>query len=104
MAGDAGACEYEGINPLIPETVLLPDWVPAPDRLYVHTRLIYLGLSCLDARRATFDLGPLTGQLRAALYDRPDELIDFTACRGWLPAADVFVPRTGCYGWARPCS
>ncbi len=53
-----GLYEYEGINPLSPETVLLPRWVPVhPDRLYVHTRLIYFALSCLYARRVRFDLG-----------------------------------------------
>jgi len=45
-----GLHEYEGINPRSPETVLLPAWAPVnPDRLYVHTRLIYAGLSCLYA-------------------------------------------------------
>jgi lanosterol synthase len=88
-----GLYEYEGVNPLIPETVLLPGWVPVhPDRLYVHTRMIYFSLSCLYARRARFDLGPLTGQLRAELYGRRYELVDFAACRGRLAAGEVFVP------------
>jgi hypothetical protein len=60
-----GLYEYEGINPIQPEALLLPRWTPVhPDRLYVHTRLIYVGMSCLYARRTRFDLGPLTGQLR----------------------------------------
>lgn len=87
-----GLYEYEGINPLVPETALLPGWAPVhPDRLYVHTRMIYFGLSCLYAKRARFDLGPLTGELRAELYNRPYELIDFAACRRQLAAADVYV-------------
>jgi len=91
-----GLYEYEGINPLVPETVLLPGWAPVhPDRLYVHTRMVYFGLSCLYARRARFDLGLLTGQLRAELYGRPYELIDFAAIRGRLAAADVFAPPSG---------
>ncbi len=73
-----GLYEYEGINPLVPETVLLPGWAPVhPDRLYVHTRMIYFGLSCLYAKRARFDLGPLTGELRAELYGPAYELIDW---------------------------
>jgi lanosterol synthase len=88
-----GLYDYEGISPLPPETILLPGWVPVhPDRLYVHTRLIYFGLSYLYAQRAKFDLGPLTGQLRSELYDRPYRSIDFAACRGKLAAADVFAP------------
>lgn len=88
-----GLYEYQGINPLVPETVLLPGWVAVhPDRLYVHTRLIYYALSCLYARRARFGLGPLAGQLRAELYGRPYESIDFAACRDRLAAAEVFVP------------
>ena len=87
-----GLYEYEGINPLSPETVLLPRWVPVhPDRLYVHTRLIYFGLSCLYARRVRFDLGPLAGELRSELYGRPYESIDFAACRRALATADVAV-------------
>jgi Squalene-hopene cyclase N-terminal domain len=87
-----GLYEYEGINPLVPENVMLPGWAPVhPDRLYVHTRMIFFGLACLYAKRARFDLGPLTGQLRAELYDRPYESIGFVACRRQLAAADVFV-------------
>ena len=44
------------------------------------------------ARRATFDLGPLTRQLRTELYELPYEAIDFAACRRRLAAADVFTP------------
>jgi squalene/oxidosqualene cyclase-like protein len=88
-----GLYEYEGINPVSPETVLLPRWVPVhPDRLYVHTRLIYFGLSYLYARRVRFGLGPLAGELRRELYGRPYESIDFAACRRALAAADVAVP------------
>jgi squalene/oxidosqualene cyclase-like protein len=88
-----GLYEYEGINPLSPETVLLPAWAPVhPDRLYVHTRMIYAGLSYLYARRARFDLGPLTGPLRLELYDQPYESVDFAACRKKLCTADTFSP------------
>ena len=88
-----GLYEYEGINPLSPETVLLPAWAPVhPDRLYVHTRLIYAGLSYLYARRARFDLGPLTGPLRLELYGQAYESVDFAACRKRLCAADTFSP------------
>ncbi len=71
-----GLYEYEGINPLVPKTVLLPGWVPVhPDRLYVHTRMIYFGLSCLYAERARFDLGLVTGELRGELFVRPSALV-----------------------------
>ena len=61
-----GLYEYEGINPLSPETVLLPRWVPVqPDRLYVHTRLnLHPRAVLLYARRVSFDLGPLAGELQ----------------------------------------
>jgi squalene/oxidosqualene cyclase-like protein len=88
-----GLYEYEGISPILPEALLLPRWMPVhPDRLYVHTRMSYVCLACLYARRARFDLGLLTGQLRRELYDQPYESIDFSACRRRLAAADVFVP------------
>lgn len=88
-----GLYEYEGINPVPPETLLLPRWALAhPDRLYVHTRLIYVGLACLFAVRARFDIGQLTGELRRELYAEPYESIDFAACRRRLAVGgDVFV-------------
>ena len=39
-----------GLNPCPPELFLLPAWLPfAPDRLYCHTRSIYLGMATLTA-------------------------------------------------------
>ena len=87
-----GIYEYEGINPIMPEAVMLPGWVPVhPDRLYVHTRMIYFGLACLYAGRVRFDIGPLADDLRGELYDRPYASIDFPGGRGRL-AAEVVVP------------
>ena len=87
-----GLYEYEGISPIMPEAVMLPGWVPVhPDRLYVHTRMIYFGLACLYAGRVRFDIGPLTDDLRGELYDRPYASVGFAAGRGRL-AAEVVVP------------
>ena len=87
-----GLYEYEGINPIAPEAVLLPGWFPAhPDRLYVHTRMIFFGLSCLYAERFLADIGPLRDVLRGELFDAPYQSVDFGALRAER-SAEVVVP------------
>jgi squalene/oxidosqualene cyclase-like protein len=87
-----GLYDYEGINPIVPESVLFPRWVPLhPDRLYCHTRYAYLALSYLYGRRAQFDLGPLTEELRRELYDLPYESIAFARQRHQIAETEVHV-------------
>ncbi len=62
-----GLTEREGLHPCPPELFLLPDWVPfAPNRLYCHTRYIYLGMATVLAGPKG-DAGPLGPALRAEL-------------------------------------
>ena len=87
-----GLYEYQGVNPIPPELFLLPDWIPLhPNNYYCHTRYIYLGIAYLYGRRFRAELGPLTDELRAELYDRPYQEIDFAKYRHDIAATDLHV-------------
>ena len=87
-----GLYEYAGMNPVPPEIFLLPEAVPLqPTNYYCHTRYIYLAIGYLYGKRFRADLGPITDELRAELYDRPYAQIDFAAHRHTIAASDLFV-------------
>ena len=86
-----GLYEYSGMNPAPPELFLLPRWLPAhPDRLYCHTRYIYLAIAYLYGRRFRVEL-PETAALRRELYAEPYERVVFDAFRHRLAPSDVYV-------------
>jgi squalene/oxidosqualene cyclase-like protein len=73
-----------------PELFLLPGWMPiAADRLYCHTRSIYLGMAYLSGVGLQADLGTIGAALR-------QELAAFTAPnpqpRHLIAATDLYVP------------
>src|SRR5205823_13739496 len=77
--------EWEGVNPVLPELLLLPSWFPLhPGRFWCHARVIYLAVSYLYRRRWQVPQAPLLAELRAELYDRPYERIDFRKARGYV--------------------
>ena len=83
--------EYGGIYPLPPELWLFPRFFPVhPSRLYCHTRLIYLGMSYLYAKRFRRPADPLCYALRDELYGRPYESIDFRTEGRRLSQRDLF--------------
>jgi len=87
-----GLYGFEGVNSIPPELFLVPDRVPLhPNNFYCHTRYIYLAIAFLYGRRFTADLGPITAELRAELYDQPFEQLDFAAHRHHIAASDLFV-------------
>ena len=86
-----GLYEYSGMNPVPPELFLLPRTLPVhPDKLYCHTRYIYLGIAYLYGRRFRVEL-PETKALRRELYPKPYERIKFRRFRHRLAATDVHV-------------
>ena len=87
-----GLYEYSGMNPVPPELFLLPRWLPFhADRLYCHTRHIYLGMAYLYGRRFRAGLSPEVEQLRSELYPAAYNEIDFPSHRHHLAASDVYV-------------
>ena len=56
------------VPPCPPELYLLPNWFPlSPNRLYCHTRYIYLGMAFLWGSGFRADLGPMRESLQAEL-------------------------------------
>ncbi len=87
-----GLYEYSGMNPVPPELFLLPRWLPFhPDKLYCHTRYIYLGMSYLYGRRFRAELTGEIEALRRELYPAPYGEIDFASQRHHLATSDVYV-------------
>jgi lanosterol synthase len=73
-----------------PELFLAPGWLPfAPDRLYCHTRYIYLGMAYLSGVGLSVDLGAIGAMLRSELacFYRPGP-----RSRHRIAATDVYVP------------
>jgi squalene cyclase len=73
-----------------PELFLLPAWSPlAADRLYCHTRYIYLGMAYLSGVGLRADLGAIGVTLRRELagFTKPGPL-----SRHCIAASDLYVP------------
>src|SRR5690242_329836 len=86
-----GLYEYSGMNPVPPELFLLPRTLPVhPDKLYCHTRYIYLGIAYLYGRRFRVEL-PEADDLREELYPGGYERVDFRRYRHRLAPSDVYV-------------
>lgn len=83
-----GLYGWEGMNPVPPELFLLPRWLPFhPDRLYCHTRAIYLGMANLYGWRFVADLGPLREDLIRELYG--DSKVEFRKHRHDVSRTDL---------------
>jgi squalene/oxidosqualene cyclase-like protein len=90
-----GLFEYEGLNPIQPELWLLPESAPLhPSRMWCHTRMVYLPMSYLYAKRVKADLSPLLTQLREEIYPVPYAEVDWEAHRGEVAPSDSYVPHS----------
>jgi lanosterol synthase len=87
--------EWEGMNPIPPELWLLPDWVPIhPWRWWIHTRMVYLPMSYLWAKRFKADLDPLLESLRQELYTEPYDSIHWPSHRNNVAQIDIYSPHS----------
>ncbi|CCU99734.1 unnamed protein product [Malassezia sympodialis ATCC 42132] len=87
--------DWDGLHPIPPELWLLPDWVPIhPWRWWVHTRMVYLPMGYLYARRFAAPLDPLVAALRTELYTEPYAQIKWPAQRNHVAQADLYAPHT----------
>ncbi len=87
--------EWDGLHPVLPELWSLPRRFPLhPSNWYCHTRLIYMAMSAIFARRFQAPLTPLIESLREELYPQGYAAIDFPAARSRLRTADLFAKPT----------
>ena len=87
--------DWQGVNPVLPEVWLLPDWIPAhPKNYYCHTRLIYMPMGFIYGRKFQIPLTPLIEELRQELYVSDYNAIAWRAARHALLKEDVYNPPT----------
>lgn len=85
--------DWQGVNPILPEIWLLPQWVFAhPANYYCHTRLIYLGMAYIYGSKFQVPLTPLIQELRGELYLEDYQQIDFNRARSSLRMAEIYSP------------
>lgn len=90
-----GVYEWEGMNPIPPEPLLLPTFLPVnPGNWWVHTRAVFVGMSYTYGLKRSLPLNDLTRSLRQELYDQPYEQIDWYAQRDNVCDRDRYVPNT----------
>lgn len=89
-----GVYEWGGLNPLTPEMWLLPYGLPVhPGRYWIHCRAVYLPMSYLYGRRATYEGDALTAALREELYVQRYADISWPALRNHCSPTDTFIDR-----------
>ncbi|MCY3733762.1 MAG: hypothetical protein OXG42_05730, partial [Chloroflexi bacterium] len=87
--------DWTGLHPVLPELWSLPRRLPLhPSNWYCHTRLIYMAMAAIYARRFQSPVTPLIASLREELYPQGFESIDFPATRSRLRQADLFAQPT----------
>ncbi|MCA9549745.1 MAG: FAD-dependent monooxygenase [Myxococcales bacterium] len=87
---------WEGVNPVLPEVWRLPKWSPLhPSRYYCHTRQIYLGMASVYAQRVQAPSTAVIQALRAELYPRGYEQVDFAKLKDQLREEEIFTPPSG---------
>ena len=98
--------DWRGVNAILPELWSLPRRLPLhPSNWYCHTRLIYMAMAAIYARRFQVPLTPAIASLRDELFPQGFDNVNFSAARNSLRDADLYRRpsarlRTG-YGLAR---
>ena len=98
--------DWRGVNAILPELWALPRGLPLhPSNWYCHTRLIYMAMASIYARRFQSPVTPVTEALREELFGEEFARVDFSSARNRLRDADLFARpgvwlRAG-YGLAR---
>ncbi|PKA53444.1 Cycloartenol Synthase [Apostasia shenzhenica] len=89
-----GVFDWAGNNPLLPELMLLPYFLPIhPGRMWILSRTVYLPMAYLYAKRFVGQITPVILSLREELYHLPYEKIDWNKARNQCAKVDLYVPR-----------
>jgi len=87
--------QWEGTNPVLPESWLLPRWLPVhPGRFWCHTRMFCLTLSYLYGRQWQVPEEPILAEIHQELYEQPFDAIDFRRYRNHIAPSDAYVPHS----------
>ena len=98
--------DWRGVNAILPELWSLPRRIPLhPSNWYCHTRLIYMAMAAIYARRFQTPVTPEIVSLREELFPQGFAGTDFPAARNRLREADLYARPTvwlrAGYGFAR---
>ncbi|KAI9311284.1 terpenoid cyclases/protein prenyltransferase alpha-alpha toroid [Dichotomocladium elegans] len=90
-----GVYEWEGMNPVPPELWCMPKFTPLnPGNWWCHTRLVYLPMGYIYARRLSAPLTEFTQSLREELYTEPYSQINWNKQRNNICSADLYSPHS----------
>ena len=84
--------DWRGVNAVLPELWSLPRRLPLhPSNWYCHTRLIYMAMAAIYARRFQAPVTPEIAALREELFPQGFAAVDFSAARNRLREADLYA-------------
>lgn len=90
-----GVYDWRGVNPIPPELWALPKALPiCPGNWWVHTRLVYLPMGYIYARRLSAPLTTFTQSLREELYVEPYDSINWDKQRNNVAEVDLYTPHS----------
>ena len=91
--------DWNGVNAVLPELWSLPRRIPLhPSNWYCHTRLIYMGMASIYARRYQAPVTPVIAELREELFPQGFDNAKFSGARNRLRDSDLFARPTA---WLR---
>ncbi|XP_065877297.1 beta-amyrin synthase-like [Euphorbia lathyris] len=90
-----GVHEWEGCNPVPPEMILIPSFLPfSAEKLWCYLRTVYNPLTYLYAKKLVGPITHLVIQLREELYTEPYDQINWNKVRHLCLKEDLTVPRS----------
>lgn len=93
-----GVYSWDGVDPILPELILLPNWVPfSLRRTWCHSRVIAIPFSYFYGRRWSAPAYAITQRLREELYIEPYDRVKWSKYRGACCSEDLYTPPTAAY-------
>lgn len=88
-----GLYSWEGVNPIPPELLLLPDWVPfSTGRSWCHSRVIAMPFSYFYGLRWSAPDHPLLQAIRKEIYVQPYAQLEWRTYRELCCTRDLYTP------------
>lgn len=90
-----GVYSWQGVDPIPPEMILLPDWVPFSfGKAWCHSRVIAIPFSYFYGLRWSAPAFPTTIALRNELYTQSYDTIPWRNFRGAVCECDLYTPTS----------
>uniref|UniRef100_A0A2C9U6S1 Terpene cyclase/mutase family member n=2 Tax=Manihot esculenta TaxID=3983 RepID=A0A2C9U6S1_MANES len=90
-----GVYEWAGCNPVPPEIMLLPSFLPfSPVKLWCYLRTIYTPIAYLYGKKFVGPITDLIIAIRSELYIQPYDQIDWNKARHLCLQEDLYVSRS----------